>query len=235
MTSTDTIETALASEVPPLVEDPPSPPDLAASAADLPVSDSAVITPELADVPTDDSPQPTASGKRRGGKRAGAGRKKGAAPKVSASDRSHGDGVESIAPPFAGGPPDMGTPSSAESTSGRGEVKAPKPQIRLEPTMLAAMLVAGIDGAAKAMGEWRYAQLGGEDPALRKANAERLCLTPEERDQVKDAALEMLRAASVTVTPPQAFVLAVGMAIVPKVIGAEMELRSAKKQGLLPQ
>ncbi len=80
-----------------------------------------------------------------------------------------------------------------------------------DPDGLAELLLVALDGAAFAVGKWRY----GDDADPLKASA-------DGRREIKKAALVYLRAMNVQMTPGQALVAAMAAAYLPATLDREL-------------
>jgi hypothetical protein len=116
-------------------------------------------------------------------------------------------------PPFAGAP-------KLEVLQG-GKPGAPPPQqtslpstvtdVLADPDGLADLLVVAMDGAAMAVGAWRY---GNKDQIAAKADGKR---------EIKKAAIVYIKAAQINLTPGQALIAAIAAAYGPQVVAAELD------------
>ncbi len=181
----------------PIVESTPNVPTPATATgpiADAP-DDEAALTAALdeAERATDDKPKP-----KRGGKRAGAGRK----PSTSTAKPTDPP------PPFTGGPP------AAEGASPASPVT---PAVLAAPEELADLLVVALDGAAVALATKRYGPEMGQSVAAKE----------EAKASIKIAAVRFIESSAVKMTPGQALAVAILGAYVPTIVVCEMTKRAA--------
>lgn len=149
------------------------------------------------------TPPPDDRPKQRGGFRPGAGRKP--TPKVS--------------PPNDDPPRPFASPAGPSTSAAPGAAAATVQDVLADPGGLADILIVALDGAAYAVGQWRY---GKDSPPLIAA--------AEGKREIRKAAVAYMTAMGTHMTPGQALMAAIAAAYVPTVVARELNGDAKRKR-----
>lgn len=121
------------------------------------------------------------------------------------------DGPSSPPPPFVGGPPvDGADRTPAQETAARiAGAQKKVAQVAVDPKKAAESLVALVDGGFTMLASTRYGQL--IEPTSGKRLVDLMAVTSDERDNLVEAVVLLMKASSVSMSPGLNLAMAAGM------------------------